>query len=81
MKNSESRKYMELAIEIMRRSIPDTRHAGKTPPKVSAALVDSEYAAANQVDVRTARRHLSHIAELGLVNSIGAGPTIEYVIK
>lgn len=41
----------------------------------------AEYAAANQVDVRTARRHLSHFAELGLVNSIGAGPTIEYVIK
>ncbi|MDO9579015.1 MAG: hypothetical protein Q7J06_00360 [Bacteroidales bacterium] len=35
----ESRKLMELAIEIMRQSVPEPRDDGKASPKVGAVLV------------------------------------------
>lgn len=41
----------------------------------------SEYAAAIQVDDRTARRHLNHLLELGLVRKTGDGPSTEYERK
>ena len=41
----------------------------------------SEYAAAIDSDERTARRHLNHFVELGLVEKSGAGPSTQYQIK
>ena len=38
----------------------------------------SEYAKAQRVDERTARRHLNRLADLGLVLRMGAGPTLKY---
>lgn len=38
----------------------------------------SEYAKAVEVEDRTARRHLNHFEELGLVRKIGSGPSTEY---
>ena len=41
----------------------------------------SEYAKAIDVEVRTARRHLRHFVELGLVKKIGSGPSLQYEVK
>ena len=41
----------------------------------------SEYAAGNDVDHRTARRHLTHFLKQGLVRQTGSGPSTEYQIK
>jgi ATP-dependent DNA helicase RecG len=41
----------------------------------------SEYAAALDVDDRTARRHLNQFFKLGLVRKIGSGPSTKYQIK
>jgi ATP-dependent DNA helicase RecG len=41
----------------------------------------SEYAAALDVDDRTARRHLNQFFKLGLVRKIGSGPSSNYQIK
>ena len=41
----------------------------------------SEYAAAMEVDDRTARRHLQHFHKLDLVGKTGVGPSTEYQIK
>jgi len=41
----------------------------------------AEYAKANKVDARTARRHLKHFAELGLVRSIGSGPATVHEVR
>lgn len=38
----------------------------------------SEYATAIESDERTARRHLNHFVELGLVEKSGAGPSTQY---
>ena len=38
----------------------------------------SEYAAAIESDERTARRHLNHFVELGLLEKSGAGPSTQY---
>lgn len=40
----------------------------------------SEYAKAMEVEDRTARRHLNHFLELGLVRKIGSGPSTEYEV-
>ncbi len=40
----------------------------------------SQYAEALQVENRTARRHLNHFVELGLVKKTGSGPSTEYEI-
>ena len=40
----------------------------------------SDYAGAQKIDSRTARRHLNHFVELNLVQTIGAGPTLEYEV-
>jgi Fic family protein len=40
-----------------------------------------EYAAAVGVEVRTARRHLRHFEELGLVKKTGSGPSLQYEVK
>ena len=36
----DSRKLMEMAIEVMRKSVPETRDNGKASPKVGAVLVE-----------------------------------------
>ena len=41
----------------------------------------ADYAKANGVDIRTARRHLGRFQELGLVRLVGAGPATEYEVK
>jgi ATP-dependent DNA helicase RecG len=41
----------------------------------------SDYAAAMEVDNRTARRHLNQFHKLGLVRKTGVGPSTEYHIK
>lgn len=41
----------------------------------------SEYAVAIDSDERTARRHLNHFVELGLVEKSGAGPSTQYQVK
>ena len=38
-KKFDSRKFMELAIEVMRQSVPEPRPDGKASPKVGAVLV------------------------------------------
>jgi len=40
----------------------------------------SQYAEAQQVESRTARRHLNRFVELGLVKKTGSGPSTEYEI-
>jgi ATP-dependent DNA helicase RecG len=40
----------------------------------------SQYAKAMQVEDRTARRHLNHFLELGLVKKAGSGPSTEYEV-
>jgi ATP-dependent DNA helicase RecG len=40
----------------------------------------SDYAHAQEVDSRTARRHLKHFEELGLVRRTGSGPALEYEV-
>lgn len=39
MDEAEARKYMELAVEVMRQSIPEPRDDGKATPSVGAVLV------------------------------------------
>ena len=41
----------------------------------------SEYGVAISIDERTARRHLNHFVELGLIEKSGAGPHTQYKIK
>lgn len=41
----------------------------------------SEYARAMGVENRTARRHLTHFEELGLVRRVGAGPSLQYKVN
>lgn len=41
----------------------------------------STYAVAIGSDERTARRHLNHFVELGLVEKFGAGPSTQYQVK
>jgi len=40
----------------------------------------ADYAKAIKVDIRTARRHLNHFAELKLIHAIGSGPATEYEV-
>ena len=40
----------------------------------------TDYADALKIDVRTARRHLNHFVELGLMRPVGSGPATEYEI-
>lgn len=46
MKNEQQlnpRKFMEMAIEVMRQSVPEPRKDGKASPKVGAVLVAISY--------------------------------------
>jgi hypothetical protein len=78
--NLTPRKLMELAIEVMRQSVPEPRPDGKASPKVGAVLVKPEvitaigYASALSIPKRTALNHLKRFADLGLLRRIGAGP-------
>lgn len=40
----------------------------------------ADYARANSIDARTARRHMSRFVELGLARSVGSGPSTEYEV-
>lgn len=41
----------------------------------------SSYAAAMNMDIRTARRHLKHFVILGLARTSGSGPSIQYEVR
>ena len=47
---------------------------------ITGGTSSSEYVSALQVSDRTARRHLSHFLELGLVRKSGSGPHTEYEV-
>ena len=61
-------------------SLTDSEKAGWEWLSTTRAGSAREYAAALEVTDRTARRHLSHFLELGLVQKTGSGPYTEYEV-
>ena len=61
-------------------SLTDSEKAGWEWLATTRAASAREYAAAIKVTDRTARRHLSHFLELGLVQKTGSGPHTEYEV-
>jgi len=61
-------------------SLTDSEKAGWEWLATTRAASAREYAAVFKVTDRTARRHLSHFLELGLVRKSGSGPHTEYEV-
>jgi ATP-dependent DNA helicase RecG len=61
-------------------SLSESEKAGWKWLSTTRAASAREYASALEVTDRTARRHLSHFLELGLVRKSGSGPYTEYEV-
>ena len=71
----------ELLAPDLRSKMSDSELAGFQWLASVGTAQTSEYAAARNVDARTARRHLKLFVELGLVQITGSGPTLGYRLK
>lgn len=70
----------ELGEDVLR-ALSRSERAGWEWLAARGSARSSEYAEANDIEVRTARRHLNHFEELGLVKKTGAGPTLQYEVN
>ena len=61
-------------------SLNETKQKGWQWLAMKGKAKSSQYADAQQVESRTARRHLNRFVELGLVKKIGSGPSTEHEI-
>jgi len=61
-------------------SLSNTEQAGWQWLTTKGRTTSTEYANANSVDARTARRHLRDFMNQNLVRMVGSGPTTEYEV-
>jgi len=61
-------------------ALSDSERAGWEWLSTTGGATSREYAAALQVTDRTARRHLNHFLEQGMVRKMGSGPSTEYEV-
>lgn len=68
-------------LQDVRNSLTEAEYTGWRWLTSQGRAKSSEYANGMAVDGRTARRHLNHFVELGLVRKNGSGPSTDYEVS
>jgi hypothetical protein len=76
-KRFDPRKLMELAVEVMVKSTQEPRGDDKASPLAGAVLWND---GAVDTASRTARNHLKHLTEVGLLRMTGAARATSYEV-